>query len=85
MQRLRRALRAVRARADFLGSPASAARVPSPARRSLAVVAVAVLVLSAGCTGGLGGDEDATADVPVGFVPEDAEAVIAAGGGVVTD
>lgn len=60
-------------------------RVPSPGRRSLSVVAVAVLVLSAGCTGGLGGDEGATADAPVGFVPEDAEAVIAAGGGVVTD
>ena len=85
MQRLRRALRAVHARVDLFGSSAFAVRVPSPSRRSLSVVAVAVLVLSAGCTGGLGGDEGATVDAPVGFVPEDAEAVVAAGGGVVTD
>jgi len=44
-----------------------------------------VLALSAGCTGGLGGDEGATADAPIGFVPEEAEAVVAADGGVVTD
>lgn len=83
---MRTALRAVRARVDFTGSSVPAARVPSPDRRSLAVAAVAVLVLSAGCTGGLLGDDGgATADAPIGFVPEGADAVVAVDGGIVTD
>lgn len=54
-------------------------------RQSLTVAAVAVLVVSAGCTGGLTGGDSGVEDAPAEFVPEGVDTVAAVDEGFISN